>query len=63
MTSSSSIGMGMDEEEERPHVLAVDDSLVDRKLIETLLTKSACKGIFFFFYFFPLYIVFFIINK
>ncbi|XP_058200538.1 two-component response regulator ARR17-like isoform X3 [Rhododendron vialii] len=29
--------------EERPHVLAVDDSLVDRKLIERLLTNSACK--------------------
>ncbi|KAI3450232.1 hypothetical protein Pfo_006897 [Paulownia fortunei] len=29
--------------EEKPHVLAVDDSLVDRKLIERLLTSSACK--------------------
>ncbi|KAA8543647.1 hypothetical protein F0562_021607 [Nyssa sinensis] len=29
--------------EERPHVLAVDDSLVDRKLVERLLTNSACK--------------------
>ncbi|KAL7161152.1 hypothetical protein ACSBR2_041751 [Camellia fascicularis] len=27
----------------RPHVLAVDDSLVDRKLIKRLLTNSACK--------------------
>ncbi|XP_028120351.1 two-component response regulator ARR17-like [Camellia sinensis] len=31
------------EKEERPHVLAVDDSLVDRKLIERLLINSACK--------------------
>ncbi|GMP83878.1 hypothetical protein CsSME_00037645 [Camellia sinensis var. sinensis] len=31
------------EKEERPHVLAFDDSLVDRKLIERLLTNSACK--------------------
>ncbi|XP_059663596.1 two-component response regulator ARR17-like [Cornus florida] len=42
MASSSSSLKGFDSEE-RPHVLAVDDSLVDRKLIERLLTKSACK--------------------
>ncbi|KAF3454798.1 hypothetical protein FNV43_RR05246 [Rhamnella rubrinervis] len=28
---------------EKPHVLAVDDSFVDRKIIEKLLTNSACK--------------------
>ncbi|KAI7981242.1 Two-component response regulator ARR17 [Camellia lanceoleosa] len=44
-SSSSKVIM---EKEERPHVLAVDDSLVDKKLIERLLTKSACKGYFFF---------------
>ncbi|CAK9182344.1 unnamed protein product [Ilex paraguariensis] len=42
MASSSSSSKGLDEEE-RPHVLAVDDSLVDRKLIERLLTNCACK--------------------
>ena len=26
------------------HVLAVDDSLVDRKMIERLLQKSSCQG-------------------
>ncbi|KAL3530981.1 hypothetical protein ACH5RR_010303 [Cinchona calisaya] len=39
-SSSSSRGQDLDE---RPHVLAVDDSLVDRKLIERLLISSACK--------------------
>ncbi|GMQ01385.1 hypothetical protein CsSME_00048038 [Camellia sinensis var. sinensis] len=39
-SSSSKVIM---EKEERPHVLAVDDSLVDRKLIERLFTNSACK--------------------
>ncbi|XP_059456362.1 two-component response regulator ARR17 isoform X2 [Corylus avellana] len=28
---------------EQPHVLAVDDSLADRKLIEKLLKNSSCK--------------------
>ncbi|KAL7199645.1 hypothetical protein ACSBR2_021855 [Camellia fascicularis] len=42
MTCSSSSKVIM-EKEERPHVLAIDDSLVDRKLIERLLTNSACK--------------------
>lgn len=27
-----------------PHVLAVDDSIVDRKIVENLLKNSACKG-------------------
>ncbi|KAL6967825.1 hypothetical protein U1Q18_033635 [Sarracenia purpurea var. burkii] len=42
-SSSSSKTMKGLNNEERPHVLAVDDSLVDRKLIERLLTNSACK--------------------
>ncbi|KAI3678585.1 hypothetical protein L6452_37883 [Arctium lappa] len=48
-SSSSSTGagggVGMNEvkEEERPHVLVVDDSLVDRKIMEKLFTNSACK--------------------
>ncbi|KAI3427810.1 Response regulatory domain-containing protein [Psidium guajava] len=28
---------------DEPHVLAVDDNLVDRKMIEALLKKSSCK--------------------
>jgi hypothetical protein len=40
-SSSSSVSMG----DEKPHVLAVDDSLLDRRLIEKLLTNSSCKGI------------------
>ncbi|PKI64889.1 hypothetical protein CRG98_014685 [Punica granatum] len=28
----------------RPHILAVDDNLLDRKLIEKLLLNSSCKG-------------------
>ncbi|WCJ34916.1 Two-component response regulator ARR17 [Euphorbia peplus] len=32
-----------DDEKEKPHVLAVDDSLIDRKVIERLLINSACK--------------------
>ncbi|KAI7996321.1 Two-component response regulator ARR17 [Camellia lanceoleosa] len=39
-SSSSKVIM---EKKERPHVLAVDDSLVNRKLIERLLTNSASK--------------------
>lgn len=30
---------------EEVHVLAVDDSFVDRKVIERLLTISSCKGL------------------
>jgi two-component response regulator (ARR-A family) len=33
-----------DNEEEEVHVLAVDDSFVDRKVIERLLKISSCKG-------------------
>ncbi|XP_010322112.1 two-component response regulator ARR17-like isoform X2 [Solanum lycopersicum] len=43
--NSSSISKGMGEvvASEEPHVLAVDDNLVDRKLVEILLKKSSCK--------------------
>lgn len=34
----------MPEDSEEVHVLAVDDSLVDRKVIERLLKVLACKG-------------------
>lgn len=34
------------------HVLAVDDSYVDRKVIERLLKISACKGVIFVFFYF-----------
>lgn len=40
----SGSSMRSDFDEEKPHVLAVDDSLVDRKIIEKLLTNSSCKG-------------------
>ncbi|KAL4620689.1 hypothetical protein ACB092_06G173400 [Castanea dentata] len=40
--ASSSI-KGVMENVEQPHVLAVDDSLIDRKLIEQLLINSSCK--------------------
>ena len=58
------------EKEERPHVLAVDDSLVNRKLIKRLLTNYACKGISFFtcdcfsllIFFFLLFNLFFMID-
>lgn len=44
-SSSAAASMGLDFEHENvPHVLAVDDSFVDRKIIEKLLIKSACKG-------------------
>lgn len=35
----------------KPHVLAVDDSVLDRKIIERLLTNSSCKGIYYSFQF------------
>ncbi|TMW92297.1 hypothetical protein EJD97_013229 [Solanum chilense] len=43
--NSSPISKGMGEfvASEEPHVLAVDDNLVDRKLVEILLKKSSCK--------------------
>ncbi|KAK9940987.1 hypothetical protein M0R45_017618 [Rubus argutus] len=34
--------MGLDSDL-KPHVLAVDDSVLDRKIIERLLTNSSCK--------------------
>lgn len=37
----SAMGMAA---ESQFHVLAVDDSLFDRKLIERLLQKSSCQG-------------------
>ncbi|KAL5569646.1 hypothetical protein UlMin_026221 [Ulmus minor] len=42
MAVSSSSNSSM-ENAEQPHVLAVDDSVIDRKLIEALLKKSSCK--------------------
>ncbi|XP_004504497.1 two-component response regulator ARR17 isoform X2 [Cicer arietinum] len=41
MESNGVVAIGVDSEE--VHVLAVDDSLVDRKVIERLLKISACK--------------------
>lgn len=34
-----------EEEEQRFHVLAVDDSVIDRKLLEKLLKASSYQGI------------------
>ncbi|KAJ0661721.1 hypothetical protein HanRHA438_Chr14g0679301 [Helianthus annuus] len=31
-------------EDDVPHVLAVDDNLIDRKLVEKLLKTSSCRG-------------------
>ncbi|KAA8533969.1 hypothetical protein F0562_031486 [Nyssa sinensis] len=41
--SSSSSSKGMMDHGDQPHVLAVDDNLIDRKIVEKLLKNSACK--------------------
>ncbi|KAL3565418.1 hypothetical protein D5086_033464 [Populus alba] len=44
MASSSSSLPSMEFDiDEKPHVLAVDDSSIDRKVIERLLTNSTCR--------------------
>ena len=43
-SSSSSSSAVMDYGDE-PHVLAVDDNLIDRKLVEKLLKSFSCRGI------------------
>lgn len=43
-SAASSSTKGVMENVEQPHVLAVDDNLIDRKLIEQLLINSSCKG-------------------
>ncbi|KAK4489341.1 hypothetical protein RD792_005148 [Penstemon davidsonii] len=40
---SNSANLNKGNVEEEPHVLAVDDNLVDRKLVEKLLKNSSCK--------------------
>ncbi|CAK7323487.1 unnamed protein product [Dovyalis caffra] len=42
LSSSFSPSMGFDFDE-KPHVLAVDDNSIDRKVMEKLLINSACK--------------------
>ncbi|KAI8564379.1 hypothetical protein RHMOL_Rhmol03G0177000 [Rhododendron molle] len=42
-SSSSSSWKGMMEQGNEPHVLAVDDNIIDRKLVEKLLRNSSCK--------------------
>ncbi|XP_050250946.1 two-component response regulator ARR17-like isoform X1 [Quercus robur] len=42
-SAASSSTKGVMENVEQPHVLAVDDNLIDRKLIEQLLINSSCK--------------------
>ncbi|CAM8886544.1 hypothetical protein QQ045_026452 [Rhodiola kirilowii] len=43
MESGGSCGGSRPYGDEQPHVLAVDDSLIDRVLIEKLLKNSSCK--------------------
>lgn len=38
--------VGVDGEEQELHVLAVDDNLIDRKIVEKLLKNFSCKGTF-----------------
>ncbi|KAF4349747.1 hypothetical protein CsatB_008958 [Cannabis sativa] len=42
-SGSSSMASLMENGDHVPHVLAVDDNIIDRKLIEKLLQKSSCK--------------------
>lgn len=54
VSASFSLSMGMQQQqqqvdhvhgdEQEPHVLAVDDNLIDRKIVEKLLKNSSCKG-------------------
>ncbi|PSS09559.1 Two-component response regulator like [Actinidia chinensis var. chinensis] len=44
-SSSTSSSSSSSHNEERPHVLAVDDSPVDRMLVERLLTNAGCKAL------------------
>nr|KAJ0221932.1 hypothetical protein LSAT_V11C200097070 [Lactuca sativa] len=37
--------MACNYEEDVPHVLAVDDNLIDRKLVEKLLKSSSCRAV------------------
>lgn len=43
--SESAIDLGSLDSQAEAHVLAVDDSLIDRKVIERLLKTTSCKGI------------------
>ena len=47
MGSSSKVEMNEVKEDERPHVMVVDDNVVDRRIAERLFTNSAWKGIWF----------------
>ncbi|XP_031498101.1 two-component response regulator ORR5-like [Nymphaea colorata] len=43
MASSSGLSHKGSSDEDKPHVLAVDDSLIDRKFVEGLLRRSSYK--------------------
>ncbi|KAL8149388.1 two-component response regulator ARR17-like [Apium graveolens] len=43
MDVSASFSSVSNDDEQKPHVLAVDDSLVDRKIVEKLLKTFSCK--------------------
>ena len=49
-SSADSNGSGQE-----PHVLAVDDSLVDRKIVERLLKAFSCRGFYQTLFFFPFF--------
>lgn len=42
--SGSSSSNWVMEDGDLPHVLAVDDNLIDRKIVEKLLRNSSCRG-------------------
>ncbi|XP_073121169.1 two-component response regulator ARR17 [Henckelia pumila] len=42
-SGSDDLAEGMVGDVEEPHVLAVDDNLVDRKIVEKLLKSSSCR--------------------
>jgi hypothetical protein len=44
MASDSSSSKWVMENGDIPHVLAVDDNIIDRTLVEKLLKNSSCKG-------------------
>lgn len=44
VSCSAFLSKGIMDFGEEPHVLAVDDNLIDRKLVEKLLKNSSCKG-------------------
>lgn len=44
VSASFSLSNKVDHEDQELHVLAVDDNLIDRKIVEKLLKNLSCKG-------------------